>query len=77
MASTLFHCAIAMGLVPRPIGATVVWSTPIFISGWLGTGSIAGAILQIVDVIVMTLIFIPFMKALDQSYLVEENKAGN
>ncbi|MBW8451742.1 MULTISPECIES: PTS sugar transporter subunit IIC [Lactobacillus] len=77
MASTaISYCAIAMGLVPRPIGATVVWSTPIFISGWLGTGSIAGAILQIVDVIVMTLIFIPFMKALDKSYLVEENKAA-
>ncbi len=73
MASTLVsYVAIAIGLVPRPIGATVVWSTPIIISGWLGTGSIAGAILQIVDVVVMTLIFIPFMKILDNQYLKEE-----
>lgn len=77
MASTaLSYFAIAIGLVPRPIGATVVWSTPIFISGWLGTGSIAGAILQLVDVVVMTLIFIPFMMALDKSYVDEEAAAA-
>ncbi|GAA3631179.1 PTS cellobiose transporter subunit IIC [Lactobacillus hamsteri] len=73
MASTLIsYVAIAIGWVPRPIGATVVWSTPIFISGWLGTGSPAGAILQLVDVVVMTLIFIPFLIVLDKSYLKDE-----
>lgn len=70
--TTISYFAIALGLVPRPIGATVVWSTPIILSGWLGTGSIAGAILQIVDVIVMTLIFVPFLIALDKSYLKDE-----
>ncbi|KRL23706.1 PTS family beta-glucoside [Lactobacillus kefiranofaciens subsp. kefirgranum DSM 10550 = JCM 8572] len=73
MASTLIsYIAIAIGWVPRPIGATVVWSTPIFISGWLGTGSVAGAILQLVDVVVMTLIFIPFLMVLDKSYVKDE-----
>lgn len=73
MASTLIsYLAIASGIVPRPTGATVVWSTPIFIAGWLGTGSIAGGILQIVDMIVMTLIFIPFMMVLDKSYVKDE-----
>lgn len=73
MASTLVsYLAIASGIVPRPTGATVVWSTPIFIAGWLGTGSIAGGILQIVDMIIMTLIFIPFMMVLDKSYVKDE-----
>ncbi|WP_282709394.1 PTS transporter subunit EIIC [Ligilactobacillus sp. Marseille-Q7487] len=73
IASTIVsYCAINVGLVPKPIGATVVWSTPIILSGWLGTGSIAGAILQIVDVIVMTIIWIPFLLVLDKSFVKDE-----
>ncbi|MFD1900765.1 PTS sugar transporter subunit IIC [Enterococcus termitis] len=70
--TTVSYFAIAVGLVPRPIGATVVWTTPIILSGWLGTGSIAGAILQVVTVILMTLIWIPFLMAMDNEYLKEE-----
>ena len=70
--TTISYFAIAVGLVPRPIGATVVWTTPVLLSGWLGTGSIAGAILQGVTLIVMTLIWIPFLVAMDREYLKEE-----
>ncbi len=72
VSTTISYFAIAVGLVPRPIGATVVWTTPIILSGWIGTGSIAGAILQIVTVIVMTLIWIPFLMAMDREYFKEE-----
>ncbi|MBP1043373.1 PTS sugar transporter subunit IIC [Vagococcus sp. BWB3-3] len=72
VSTTISYFAIAIGLVPRPIGATVVWTTPIILSGWIGTGSIAGAILQIVTVIVMTLIWIPFLMAMDREYYKEE-----
>lgn len=73
LASTaISYFAIAMNWVPRPIGATVVWTTPIFLSGWLGTGSIAGAILQLVTVVVMTLIWIPFLMTMDNEFLKEE-----
>ncbi|HIY93901.1 PTS sugar transporter subunit IIC [Companilactobacillus sp. HBUAS56275] len=77
VSTTISYFAIAVGLVPRPIGATVVWTTPIFLAGWLGTGSIAGAILQIVDVVVMTLIWIPFLKSMDNEFLKEEQAAAN
>lgn len=73
LASTIVsYIAIRIGLVPYPIGATVVWTTPIFIAGWLGTGSIAGGILQIVDVVIMTLIWIPFLKSMDTEFYTEE-----
>lgn len=74
VSTTISYFAIAIGLVPRPIGATVVWTTPIFLAGWLGTGSISGAILQLVDVVVMTLIWIPFLKAMDREWVQEELK---
>ncbi|KAF1301625.1 MULTISPECIES: PTS sugar transporter subunit IIC [Enterococcus] len=72
VSTAISYFAIAIGLVPRPIGATVVWTTPVFLSGWLGTGSIAGAILQLVTVVVMTLIWIPFLLVMDREYLKEE-----
>src|SRR5699024_10930547 len=53
LASTaISYSAIAIGLVPRPIGATVVWTTPVILSGLLGTASIRGALLQVVTTIV-------------------------
>ena len=72
--TTISYFAIAAGLVPRPIGATVVWTTPVFLSGWLGTGSVAGAILQLVTVAVMTLIWVPFLIVMDRGYLKEEKE---
>ncbi len=66
------YLAIAAGIVPRPIGITVVWTTPVFLSGWIGTGSIMGGLLQLVNLAISTLIWFPFIKALDNSYLKEE-----
>ena len=70
--TTISYFAISIGLVPRPIGATVVWTTPVLLSGWLGTGSIAGALLQVVTVVVMTLIWVPFLMVMDKEYQKEE-----
>lgn len=70
--TTISYLTIAAGIVPRPTGATVVWTTPVFLSGWLGTGSISGAILQLVTVVVMTLIWVPFLVVMDREYLKEE-----
>ncbi len=69
---TISYLAIAAGIVPRPIGVTVVWTTPVFLSGWIGTGSIMGGLLQLVNLVISTLIWFPFIKALDNSYLKDE-----
>lgn len=68
------YLSIASGLVPKTNGATIVWSTPVFISGILATGSIRGGILQIVNVIVGVCIWYPFLKLLDKQYLEEESQ---
>jgi PTS system cellobiose-specific IIC component len=72
VAVIISYLSIAAGLVPRPSGITVVWSTPIFLSGWLGTGSWRGAALQLVNLVVTTLIWLPFIKALDNQFYKEE-----
>lgn len=50
-----------IGLVP-PVTSTVPWSTPVLFSGFLGTGSIAGSILQIVLIVIGVAIYLPFLR---------------
>lgn len=69
------YIAFALKLVPICTGlAQVPWTTPIVISGYLTTGSIAGSILQIVCLIVVVLIWLPFVKVADNQILQEEKE---
>ena len=58
--------AVCIGWVP-PVIHTVKWTTPIFLSGYLGTDSLAGVALQIVNLFLSTLIYLPFVR-LQQRY---------
>lgn len=64
---TLLIAAAAMklGLVPLTI-TSVEWTTPIFLQGYEATGSISGAVLQGVNLVVAVLIYMPFVKLLDR-----------
>ncbi|PAD36048.1 PTS system, cellobiose-specific IIC component [Terribacillus saccharophilus] len=62
------YFAMASGLVPVSTGVHVPWTTPIFISGMLVTNSIAGAILQLVNLVIVVLIWLPFLRILDKQY---------
>lgn len=69
------YAAFALKLVPICTGlAQVPWTTPIVISGYLTTGSIAGSILQIVCLVVVVLIWLPFVKVADNQILQEEKE---
>ncbi|MGL5600285.1 MAG: PTS sugar transporter subunit IIC [Silvania sp.] len=69
---TFTYIVIYLGWVPPTSGIAIPWTTPIFISGFLTTG-ISGAILQGVNLIIATVIYMPFVKVLDKQYLHEEN----
>ena len=71
---TVSYLAMYFGIVPKPNGTLVVWSTPVFLSGWLGTGSIRGGLLQIVNMIIAVMIWFPFLKVLDKGYLKDEQE---
>lgn len=67
--------AFALGFVPKCTGlAQVPWTTPLLISGYLTTNSIMGSVLQLVCIIVVVLIWIPFVKIADNQILKEENE---
>lgn len=66
------YFSMSIGLVPVSTGVHVPWTTPIFIGGMLTTNSIAGGIMQLVNLVIVTLIWIPFLKLLDNRYFSEE-----
>lgn len=53
--------AVMTGLVPVA-SSTVQWTSPPIIGGYAATGSVAGSILQAVNIVIGVLIYIPFVK---------------
>jgi len=64
--TVLNYAVMAIGLVPAPTGVSVPWTVPIFFSGMLATNSVLGGILQLIDVVIVGLIWFPFLKMLDR-----------
>ncbi|MFD2627820.1 PTS cellobiose transporter subunit IIC [Oceanobacillus kapialis] len=69
------YIAMSTGLVPKPIGIAVPWTTPPIIGGYLATGSLAGSILQLVNIFIGLLIYLPFFKIWDTMKVKEEKAA--
>lgn len=59
------YCSMKAGLVPLTI-AEVNWTAPVLLSGYMATGSIAGSLLQLFNIIVGVFIYRPFVKAYDR-----------
>lgn len=71
------YIAMSTGIVPKPAGIIVPWTTPPLISGFLATGNAwQGAVLQAFNLMVVMVIWWPFLKILDKNYY-EKEKSGN
>lgn len=64
--TSINYFVMAIGLVPAPTGVAIPWTVPIVINGILATNSILGGLLQIVDCLIVGLIWFPFLKILDK-----------
>ena len=62
----LNYTVMALGIVPAPTGVSVPWTVPVFFSGMLATNSILGGILQLIDVVIVGIIWYPFLRILDK-----------
>ncbi|MEK5174299.1 PTS cellobiose transporter subunit IIC [Heyndrickxia sp. FSL W8-0496] len=69
------YVAMSLGLVAAPSGVAVPWTMPIVLSGFLATGHLSGAIIQIIDLLVAMFIYYPFFRMWDKQRLREETKA--
>lgn len=69
---TTQYIAMIIGIVSRPIGIAFPWPTPAVISGFLTVGDISGSIMQIVNLIIGAMIYLPFLRILDKAAKKEE-----
>lgn len=58
------YFAFSSGLVPIP-AVTVEWTTPILWGGYVASGSVSGAVLQLFNLAVGTMIYRPFVRQYD------------
>lgn len=66
------YVATAVGFLPV-IAQDINWTTPIFLSGYIATGSFSGVLVQLVLLIIDVGIYIPFVKKEDRKILPMEN----
>ena len=77
ISAIIAYVAFSMKLVPVATGLVQLpWTTPLLVSGALITNSISGAILQLVQLVVATFIWLPFIKKADNRNLAAESGAA-
>ena len=72
---TTQYIAMSIGLVARPIGVMFPWPTPALISGFLTVGSISGTLMQLFNLVLGALIYLPFLRIIDKASALNEEKA--
>lgn len=60
------YFAMSSGIVPPPTGVAVPWTVPFFINGIMATNSLAGGLLQLVNMAIVFVIWFPFLKTMDR-----------
>lgn len=61
------YAAMRIGIVPMVI-SDVNWTAPVLLNGYMATGSIAGSVLQLVNIAIGTLIYRPFVLRYDKKF---------
>lgn len=64
--TTFNYLVMAAGLVPAPTGVSVPWTVSVIASGVLATNSWLGGLLQVIDVVLVGMIWYPFLRILDR-----------
>jgi lactose/cellobiose-specific phosphotransferase system IIC component len=68
------YLAVSHGFVPMPT-QELSWTTPPILGGYFSTGSISGSLLQVFNLVLGTLIYIPFIRISDREKAERQKKA--
>ncbi len=74
--SLISYVAVFFGIVPKTI-ATVDWTSPIILGGYMATGSWTGSALQLLNLAVGTIIYLPFVHVADRQKKLENAHSCN
>lgn len=64
---TTQYLAMSLDIVSRPLGVAFPWPTPPLINGFLIVGDISGSLIQIINLIIGVIIYLPFLKIIDKA----------
>lgn len=74
---TVQYIAMSIGLVSKPLGIAFPWPTPAIISGFLTVGDISGSIIQIVNLLIGAMIYLPFLRIIDKASKIAESEENS
>lgn len=63
----LSYTAVTLGFI-SPVMNEITWTMPVFMSGYMASGSIAGVILQAIIITIGVLIYTPFLRLYERIY---------
>ncbi len=63
-----------IGFMPQ-VTNSVVWTTPVFFSGYLATGSVRGIVVQLVNIVISMACYAPFVNMYEKKSLDESSSA--
>lgn len=69
---TVQYVAMSLGMVATTTGVYIPWTLPAVISGFIVTGHISGAIIQLINIFIGAMIYLPFLKIIDKQYRMKE-----
>jgi lactose/cellobiose-specific phosphotransferase system IIC component len=68
------YLAVSYGFVPMPTHE-LSWTTPPVLGGYFSTGALSGSLLQVFNIALGTLIYVPFIRISDQEKAERQKKA--
>lgn len=65
---TIQYLAMKVGAVAVTTGVFIPWTLPPVISGFIVTGHISGSVMQIINLLIGAMLYLPFMRIVDKQY---------
>ncbi|MGG4606830.1 PTS cellobiose transporter subunit IIC [Providencia sp. Me31A] len=72
---TTQYIAMSLGLVASTTGVFIPWTLPPVISGFIVTGHISGSIMQIINLFIGAMIYLPFLRIIDKQRQLTEKQS--
>lgn len=74
---TTQYLAMSSGLVATTTGAFIPWTLPPVFSGFIVTASISGALMQLFNLFIGAIIYLPFLRIIDKQYCANEKQIND
>ena len=74
---TVQYLAMKIGAVAVTTGVFIPWTLPPVLSGFIVTGHLSGSLMQIVNLLIGAMLYLPFIRILDKQYRAAETAADS